>query len=61
MSFGDGDLHDRVNVLEYENRQLVMVIGFMLNRLEALEYRRHAPASWGYIVRELKKAGVVVE
>lgn len=54
-------MHDRVSVLEYENRQLVMVVEFMLDRMEALEYKRHAPASWGYIVSELRKAGVVIE
>lgn len=58
MSFNEGNLHDRVAQLETECSQLRTVAAFMADRLKSYGVPHLAPASWGYIVRELGKAGI---
>lgn len=76
MSFGDGNLRKALRDLDARNtalnlqladmRQqrdgLVCVARFMADRLAAaMEGTVIGPASWSYIVRELRKLGVEVE
>lgn len=44
-----------------QTQQLIVVIKFMLGRMLDAHYNRTHPASWGYILRELRKAGMCVE
>ena len=70
MSFKDGNLHDRITQMEQEQNQLRVVAKFMLDCLKVCDgcniegkskWPETHPASWSYIVKELRKAGVYVD
>lgn len=44
-----------------EMERLRAVIGFMLDRMLAINYDRTNPASWGWIARELSRLGYEVD
>lgn len=59
MSFGE-DKPGRIRALEEENANLREVALFMADRLDSFGFPRLAPASWGYIERELGRLGMEV-
>lgn len=70
MSFKDGNLHDRITQMEQEQNHLRVVAKFMLDCLKVCDgsniegkdkWPQTHSASWGYIVKELRKAGIEIE
>lgn len=58
MAFGEGNLHDEVEELKRENKAMRIVLKFLVMRVEDTDWAGTHPASYGYVKRELAKAGV---
>ena len=61
MSFGDGDLHARLEDMTRQRDILVALARMMAKRMQDIDYPKYGPASWGHIVKELRKAGIEIE
>lgn len=40
---------------------LVALAMMMAKRMQDIDYPKYGPASWGHIVKELRKAGIEIE
>lgn len=58
MSFGDGNVREKLEELQGRYDALVVVACFMADRMQSINYKEYGPASWDYIQRELGKLGI---
>lgn len=70
MSLRDSNINDRIAMIEQEQNHLRVVAKFMLDCLKVCDgsniegkdkWPQTHPASWNYIVKELRKAGIYVD
>ena len=60
MSFGDGNVREKLEELQGRYDALVVVACFMADRMQSINYKEYGPASWDYIQRELGKLGIIL-